>query len=207
MALSTTLLSQGLNNEVPYDNSDLNIIFKELGISTFKFPIKQDTNQLYDFIIEEYIDGKLVSEKSIIDKAKKIFEPYNIDAMQYFEPEKDSVYYHRFYLIRKDSSLSIKISTHGFSTLEEISSTTFSTFAARARWSIKKEMDSNGFININKPKDLMYLYANKDSSKEPLWCPSGLPKAEIIKRYYYVLFIKVIEFKEKNKSVATLQEQ
>jgi hypothetical protein len=71
-----------------------------------------------------------------------------------------------------------------------------SLFDLRALEAIKTEIDSTGYIELNNPKELIFLYANKNDSKEPLWCPSGLPKKEVIKRFYYVLFISIKEYKK-----------
>ena len=89
----------------------------------------------------------------------------------------------------KDSTLSIRLKSHGYSTVEKIDNLGISLFDLRARETAKAEIDSTGYIKVNSSKDLIFLYANKGDSKEPLWCPSGLPKKEIIKRFYYVLFI------------------
>ena len=63
-----TLYSQGTNNNFNYDKEDLNVIFKELGISTFKYPIKQSPDQLVNFIIEEYENKELIKKISVIDE-------------------------------------------------------------------------------------------------------------------------------------------
>lgn len=188
-------LTQGLNNDFNYDKEDLNTILKELGFVTFKFPVKQDTMQLCDFVIEEYINGKLINEQSIISGAQKKFGEYGIDWTKYFKPRKDSVYIHRFYFIKKDTAVTIRLNSHGYSTLEKLDNLGISLFDLRALEASKTEIDSTGYIILNKPKDLIFLYANKSNSKEPLWCPSGLPKKEVIKRFYYVLFISIKEYK------------
>ena len=72
-------------------------------------------------------------------------------------------------------------------------------FDFRAFEAIKTEIDSTGYIELNKLKDLIFLYANKNDSKEPFWCPSGLPKMEVMKRFYYVLFISIKEYKKSKK--------
>lgn len=188
--------SQGLNNDFEYDRDDLNAILKEIGFVTFKFPVKQDTTQLCDFVIEEYIDGKLISDRSIIATAQKKFDEYGIDWTKYFKPKKDSVYFHRFYFIKKDTGVTIRLRSHGYSTVEKPDNLSVSLYDLRALEAIKTEIDSTGYIELNKPRDLIFLYANKNDSKEPLWCPSGLPKKEVIKRFYYVLFITIKEYKK-----------
>jgi hypothetical protein len=188
--------SQGLNNDFEYDKDDLNAILKEMGFVTFKFPVKQDTTELFDFVLEEYINGKMVSEKSIITSAQKKFAGYGIDWTKYFRPKKDSIYFHRFYFIKKDTAVTIRLKSHGYSTVEKLDNLGISLFDLRALEAIKTETDSTGYIRLNKPKDLIFLYANKSESKEPLWCPSGLPKKEVIKRFYYVLFISIREYKK-----------
>lgn len=189
-------LAQGLNNDFNYDKEDLNAILKELGFVTFKFPVKQDTTQLCDFVIEEYIDGKLINERSIISAAQKKFDEYGIDWAKYFKPKKDSIYFHRFYFIKKDTAVTIRLKSHGYSTVEKLDNLGISLFDLRVLEAIKTEIDSTGYIKLNMPKDLIFLYANKNDNKEPLWCPSGLPKKEVIKRFYYVLYISIKEYKK-----------
>ena len=192
---SSLCYAQGLNNDFDYDKEDLNTIFKELGFVTFKFPIKQDSSQLCDFVIEEYIDGKLISERSVIAAAKKKFEDYGIDWTKYFKPNKSAVFYHRFYFVKKDNAVSIRLKSHGYSSVEKLDNLGVSLYDLRALESIKAETDSIGHISLGDPKDLIFLYANKKDSQEPLWCPSGLPKKEVIKRFYYVLYIRMREYK------------
>lgn len=196
LVLSSLLTSaQGLNNDVDYDKEDFNTIFKELGFVTFKFPIKQDSSQLCDFVMEEYIDGKLISERSVIASAKKKFDDYGIDWTKYFKPIKNAVFFHRFYFVKKDNAVSIRLKSHGYSSVEKLDNLGVSLYDLRALESIKAETDSNGHISLGDPKDLIFLYANKKDSAEPLWCPSGLPKKEVIKRFYYVLYIRLKEYK------------
>jgi hypothetical protein len=190
--------SQGLNNDFDYDKEDLNTILKEIGFVTFKFPVRQDTTQLCDFVIEEYLNGKLVSEKSVITAAQKKFDEYGIDWTKYFKPKKDSIYFHRFYFIKNDTAVTVRLKSHGYSTIEKLDNLGLSLFDLRALEAIKAEIDSVGYVKLNKPKDLIFLYANKSDSKEPLWCPSGLPKKEVIKRFHYVLFISIKEYTKAN---------
>jgi len=190
------VFTQGLNNEFNYDMEDLNTILKEMGFVTFKFPVKQDATQLYDFIIEEYINGKLINEKSMITTARKKFEDYGIDWTKYFKPQKDSIYFHRFYFIKNDTAVTIRLKSHGYSAVEKLDNLGISLFDLRALESVKTEIDSTGYIKLDRSKDLIFLYANKNDNKEPLWCPSGLPKMEVIKRFYYVFYITIKEYKK-----------
>lgn len=188
--------SQGLNNDFDYDVDDFNTIFKEMGVVSFKFPVKQDTSKFIDFIIEEYINGKLISEKSIIAAANEKFKKYGIDWVKYFKPKKESIYFHHLYFNKKVTGVSFRLKSHGYSTIENLDNLGISLFDLRALESTKAEIDSIGNIELNKPKDLIFLYANKNDNKDPLWCPSGLPKKEVIKRFYYVLYISIKEYKE-----------
>ena len=88
LLVSSNVFSQGTLNDFPYDKDDLNIILNEMGFHTFKYPIKQSVNQLCDFIIEEYQDGKLVNTKSIVQSTRKKFEDYGLDWKKYFNPLK-----------------------------------------------------------------------------------------------------------------------
>ncbi len=195
ICLSFSSFSQGPLNDYEYDKEDLNIIFKELGFTTFKVPIRQNKNQLVDFIFEEYQNGILVNQKSLISDAKIKFEKAGVDWWKkYFAAEKDSIYYNRFYIIKRDSSLILRLKTHGYSSFENITSLGSALFDSRIVDLAKLEIDKNGSLSPEKNADVLFLYANKKNSKEPLWCPSGLPKAEVIKRFDYVLFIKIKEF-------------
>ena len=191
------LNAQGTNNKFAYDEVDFNVIFNELGITTFKFPIKQSTKQLLNIVIEEYEDKKLLNSISIIDEAKKAFGQFGIDATTYFKPEADSVYYHRFYFIAKDSTVRVRIKSHGFEMPKEFSLSGKSTFSFNAFSNFKNEDDIR-FLEADSPEILMYLYANSSDEKDkPLWCPSGLSKEQLLERFYYFIFVSVEPYEEK----------
>jgi hypothetical protein len=195
MFSSILCFSQGPLNDFDYDKEDLNIILKELGFITFKVPIKQNKTQLVDFIFEEYINEKMVNQKSLISEAKNKFEKAGVDWWKkYFTADKDSIYYSRFYFIRRDSSVILRLKTHGYSSNENITSLGSALFDCRMIDSAKLEIDKSGSISPKDNGDILFLYANKQNVKEPLWCPSGLPKSEVIKRFDYVLYIRIKNF-------------
>lgn len=49
------IFSQGTNNNFDYDNVDIETITNKLGFCTFKFPVKQSSEQFIDIFIEEYV--------------------------------------------------------------------------------------------------------------------------------------------------------
>lgn len=183
--------SQGPLNDFEYDKEDLNIILKELGFITFKVPIKQNKNQIVDFIFEEYVNGILVNQKSLITEAKFKFEKAGVDWWKkYFVAVKDSIYYSRFYFIKRDSSVTLRLKTHGYSSNENITTLGSALFDCRMIDSTKLEIDKYGSLSVKEDGDVLFLYANKKNIKDPLWCPSGLPKSEVIKRFEYVLYVR-----------------
>jgi len=191
------LNAQGTNNKFDYDEEDFNVIFKELGIITFKFPVKQNANQLLNIVIEEYEDKKLLNSISVIDEAKKTFGQFGIDATSYFKSKADSIYYHRFYFIAKDSTMRVRIKSHGFEMPKEFSLSGKSTFSFNAFSNFKKE-DNIRFLEADNPEILVYLYANSlDDKDKPLWCPSGLTKEQLLERFYYFIFVSIEPYKEK----------
>ena len=192
---SKLVLSQGTNNDFEYDEKDFNLLFNELGITTFKFPIQQKANQVLDFVVEEYIEGELISAKSVIEYTKDQFKQYGLDPISYFQAKMDTIYLHRFYFIKKDTSLEIKVNTHGVTAKQTINTLGKSTYDLRAQFEIKTEIDSLGYVEGNKPKDILFLYANAPESKEPLWCPAGMPRDIVIEKFYHVIFITVKDYK------------
>ena len=191
LLFSVKLNAQGTNNKFAYDEQDFNVIFKELGITTFKFPVKQSSNQLLNIVIEEYEDKKLLNSISVIDEAKKTFGQFGIDATSYFKPKADSIYFHRFYFIEKDSSVRIRLKSHGFEMPKEFSLSGKSTFSFNAFSDFKIE-DSIIFLEADNSEILMYLYANSlDEKDKPLWCPSGLTKEQLLERFYYFIYISI----------------
>ncbi len=197
--VSSCAYSQGLLNNFQYDKDDLNIIFDEIGFHTFKYPIKQDVNQICDFVIEQYHDGKLVSEKSIVQVTREKYEKFGLDWEKYFNPTTDSIYLHRFYFIKKDSTLSLRIKTHGSTSVETFNSIGNSLFDVRTLDNINSEIEKNKYITLESSSDLIFLYSNLNKNKtEPLWCPSGLPKNEVIKRFKYVLYITLKKYSNHN---------
>lgn len=198
LLVSSNVFSQGTLNDFPYDKEDLNIILNEMGFHTFKYPIKQSVNQLCDFVIEEYQDGKLINTKSIVQSTRKKFEDYGLDWKKYFNPLKDSIYFHRFYFRKQDSTLSLRIKSQGSSSVETINKLGSSLYDVRTLDKIKSEIDKSGFLTLDSEKDLIFLYSNMNNNRsEPLYCPSGLPKNEVIKRFKYVLYITLKQYTDK----------
>jgi len=197
LAFAVNLNAQGTNNNFDYDKEDFNVIFKELGITTFKFPIKQSANQLLNIVIEEYEDKKMLNSISVIDEAKSLFGQFGIDATSYFKPKADSIYFHRFYFVVKDSTVKIRVKSHGFEFPKEFSLSGKSTFSFNAFSNFKSENNIT-YLEADKPEVLVYLYANSLSEKDkPLWCPSGLTKEQLLERFYYFIFVSVEPYKEK----------
>lgn len=192
------LYSQGINNNFEYDKEDLNIIFKELGVTTFKFPIKQTPNQLFNIIIEEYENKQLIKKISVIEKIKTAFEQYGIDALSYFKPERDSVYFHRFYFFKNDSTIKLQIKTHGIQAVESFSFKGKSLYDINTYNDTSSKLNENRYMEIkNEPEILLYLYANStDENDKPLWCPNGLSKEQLLERFYYFIFITIEAYKE-----------
>ena len=191
------LNAQGSNNYFDYDRDDFNVIFKELGISTFKFPIKQDSNQIMNFVFEEYEDKKLLNAISIIDDAKSLFGKIGYDAITFFEVEKDSIYFHRFYFVEKENIVKIRIKTHGFETHKDFSLSGKSTFSFKALADFKSE-DGRKYLEIEKPEMIMFMYANSSEERDkPLLCPNGLSKEQLLERFHYFIFVSVEPYKKK----------
>jgi hypothetical protein len=60
LLISTIIFAQGTNNDFSLDDEDLKYVFKELGFESYKFPIQQSASVLYDIIVEEFKDGKII---------------------------------------------------------------------------------------------------------------------------------------------------
>ena len=194
LLFAVKLNAQGTNNGFAYDEADFNVIFKELGVTTFKFPVKQNANQLLNIVIEEYEGKKLLNSISVIDEAKKSFEQFGIDATSYFKPKADSIYYHRFYFIAKDSIVRVRIKSHGFERPIEFNLSGKSTFDFNAF----SDFENEEFLEADNPEILVYLYANSLNEKDkPLWCPSGLTKEQLLELFYYLIFVSIEPYKEK----------
>ena len=194
------LNAQGMNNDFEYDKEDFNMLFKELKINTFKFPIKQNSGQILDIIIEEYEDKKLINSISIIGDATKAFEQYygaGIDLTSYFKPKKDSIYFHRFFFVEKDSIVSIKIKTIGLETQKEFSLSGKSTFGFNAFNNFKSE-ENVKYLEGAKSEILVFLYANSSNEKDkPLFCPTGLSKEQLLEKFYYFIFVSIKPYEKK----------
>ena len=192
------LFAQGTNNDFDYDKEDLNVIFKELGISTFKFPIKQTPDQLLNIIIEEYENKELIKKISVIEDVKSAFEQYGMDGLSYFKPETDSVYFHRFYFFKDDSTVKIRVKTHRTELEKKFSFEGKSLYGINTNGDTGSELRNNPYIEIgDEPEILLYLYANSAEEKDkPLWCPNGLSKEQLLENFYYFIFITIETYKE-----------
>ena len=198
LIFTSNLYSQGTNNDFDYDKEDLNVIFKELGISTFKFPIKQSASQLLNIIVEEYENKELIKKISIIDDVKQTFGQIGVNGLSYFKAPKDSVYFHRFYFFKNDSTIKIRIKTHGLETSKVFSLEGKSLYSINTNGDTGSELRNNQYMEIeDKPEILLYLYANAaDEKDKPLWCPNGLSKEQLLERFYYFIFISIETYKE-----------
>jgi len=125
------------------------------------------------------------------------FEKIGIDAISYFKPEADSIYFHRFYFIAKDSTIKVRIKSHGIEVPKKFSLSGKSAYSFNAFNNIKFENDIS-YLEVDKPEILVYLYANSSDEKDkPLWCPSGLSKEQLLERFYYFIFISIEPYSEK----------
>ena len=192
------LNAQGTNNNFDYDKDDFNVIFKELGITTFKFPIKQGTDQLLNIVLEEYENKELIKKVSVIDDVKQSFGQIGINGLSYFKPENDSTYFHRFYFFKNDSTMKIRMKTHGIELEKVFNFEGKSLYSINTDGSIGDELRKNQYIAFkNENSILLYLYANSLNEKDkPLWCPNGLSKEQLLERFYYFVFISVEPYKE-----------
>jgi len=198
LILSLRLFAQGTNNAFDYDATDFNVILKELGISTFKFPIKQDADQLLNIVLEEYENKELIKKVSVIDDVKQSFVEIGIDGLSYFKPKNDSTYFHRFYFFKNDSTMKIRMKTHGIELEKVFAFEGKSLYSINTDGSIGDELRENQHVEFNnESKILLYLYANSVNEKDkPLWCPNGLSKEQLLERFYYFIFISIEPYKE-----------
>ena len=196
--LTFKLCAQGTNNDFGYDKEDINVIFKELGISTFKFPIKQNTGQLVNIIFEEYENRELLQKISIIDDIRRAFEEIGVDGLSYFNPQKDSIYFHRFYFFKNDSIVKIRLKAHGVEAPKEFDLKGKSLYAINTDNGIDVSSKNDQYVEVgDESKILLYLYANSIEEKDkPLWCPNGLSKEQLIERFHYFIFVSVELYKE-----------
>jgi hypothetical protein len=199
LLISTIIFAQGTNNDFSLDDEDLKYVFKELGFESYKFPIQQSASVLYDIIVEEFKDGKLLNSSSTIEGMKDTFKDFGLDATTYFRPSTDSTFFHRFYIHSNDTLLKLMVKSHGASYPYKFALTDVSNHSSRALFSTKEEIDSLGYLRISEPKNIMFIYANSlDEKDKPLWCPAGLPKEKLIQQFYYVIYITIQEYKSKD---------
>lgn len=200
MCFLVSAFGQGTNNDFDYDQADFNMLFKEMGFSVFKFPVKQERNEILDIVIEEYRNGSLHESQSAIAKAKKQFEDIGVDILPYVRPkmsenQTDSIYLTRFYFEKQDTSLSVKFSSHGLSMPLDFEVANLNVGSVRARFSTKEAIDEHGYLQVDGEETLIYFYGNLEEDKT-LWCPAGLSKEQLIKKFDYVVFVDLRDYKE-----------
>jgi hypothetical protein len=146
LLISTIIFAQGTNNDFSLDDEDLKYVFKELGFESYKFPIQQSASVLYDIIVEEFKDGKLLNSSSTIEGMKDTFKDFGLDATTYFRPSTDSTFFHRFYIHSNDTLLKLMVKSHGASYPYKFALTDVSNHSSRALFSTKEEIDSLGLF-------------------------------------------------------------
>jgi len=197
LLFSTNLFSQGTNNDFKFDETDFNIIFRTLGINTFKFPVKQSSKQLFNIIIEEYENGKQIKRNSLIDETKENFGKFGIDGTTYFRVNKDSIYFHRFYFSKQEDFINLLIKSHGIESKYKFNLQGKSAYSFNTYTETSLEIEKNDYLVINENKILLYIYGNSSKvSDSPLLCPSGVNKSNLIKNFYYLVFIEIEVYNE-----------
>lgn len=197
--LSNLLFSQGFNNDFKHDEEDIKTISKLLGINTFKFPIKQDTSQICDIIVEEFKNGKLLKKSSLIDEDRKKMKEMDLwDPINDYKPtvKEDSVYFRRFYFQKKQNILEMLTRASGAEQSKKFALDNLSVFDISAFHEVVDEIVKQKYIILNKQlKPILFVYGNSDSQKDKdiLNCPTGLPKEIIVKKFHYVTFISIKE--------------
>lgn len=190
--------SQGTNNDFDFDNEDFKFLFSKMGYGVFKFPVRQSKEQIFDIVVKEYRNGELTNRQTAIDVTQEAFKDFGIDAKRYARPKMDStmtdsVYFHRFYVERNDSILTLHTKTHGLSVPIKFDITDLAVGDVRARYETKEEIDDKGFIEVDEGNNVLLLfYANEDHSL-PLWCPAGLELEKIREQFYYSVFVYISE--------------
>ena len=200
---AVNLNAQGRKNDFNYDQKDFDFIFRELGIRTFKFPVKQTSNQLLNILIEEYEDKRLLNTISIIDNARNkldsiMLSMYGSDMISMFlKPhiKIGSIFFERFIFIEKeDSIVKLKVDMPGYGTELKFNLSGKSLYDIEAHATSFKSENNIKFLEVDNPILLVFLYANKN--RTPLPCPTGLSKEQIIERYYYCILVSVEPYKE-----------
>ncbi|MEM6265038.1 MAG: hypothetical protein AAGI38_21185 [Bacteroidota bacterium] len=194
------IFAQGTNNPYEYDKEDFDLILKELGVSIFKFPVQQSSSNLYDVVVEEYEKNKLISTQSLFTITKESFASIDLDPTGYSKMEKDSIYWARFFIKVEDTAVVIRPKMHGVSGNMSFDFSGKSNYSLRALFTVKEQIDSLGHVAVNQEAPLLFLYANnKTADEQTLFCPAGIPKKQLIKRFHYVLFVSLVELPMEEK--------
>ena len=189
------ICAQSTNNDFDYDQEDLRFIFSKLGFHAMKFPIKQQKEEVLDVVIEEYRGGNLISTKTAIGITNEQFKDYGIDAVGYATPkmkegQKDSVYWHRIYAQNTDTLLTINVKTHGITVPMEFDVSDLTVANIRAVYETKEDIDKNSYLTVTGRRNLAFFYANNNPD-QALFCPAGMPKENVIKSFYYAVFVSI----------------
>lgn len=194
IAVCGSINAQGTNNEFEFDKTDFEMLFEKLGYHVFKFPVQQSKKQLFDIVFEEYRDGELESRVTVLEQTNASFGGMDLSAYlapRMSEDRTDSVYFHRLYVERNDSLLTMTTKTHGFTTPIKFEVKDLGVGNVQARHDIKVEIDKNGVLQVEDEKLLLFYYANK-SDEDILSCPAGMSKAQLIKAFHYTVFVSIV---------------
>lgn len=196
LLLTDKLFPQGLNNNYPIDSTDIQNIFSMMGVEMFKYPIKKpkDKNKKFIFnsIIEEYEDGKIISNINPYNQYIKSATNGNPITLHLPILEKSTEWFRIYSFQKSKNYLEITLNLNA-----ETQSIGFKCDSSKYLLSGTRAMDFDGKLSTtNKTPLFVYYKAKKDTPL--IHCPGNATPEEVVKMYGYVIIVygKLEELKD-----------
>lgn len=184
-----SVIAQGTNNPYPIDSTDIKVVFDQLGVNIFKFPvtIKDTAKHRINYIIEISDSGTVIYHKDFIEtllmETPKGFTPEDLGINDFYPKLDTGTHLVRIYLKHTFINEVSVIFVSKYATQKtdfEIDANTYGTANSRA-------FNYKGLI-LKKPTPLVVFYMNK-KEKPVLSCPGRLSATEVQKRYDKTIII------------------
>ncbi|HYF02101.1 MAG TPA: hypothetical protein VEC36_01900 [Patescibacteria group bacterium] len=178
------LFGQGMNNNYPFDSLDVKNSFELLGIRSFKFPLKSNSDGVkLNYIVEQYENGKLKQEinlyKSVLEKfPANLPKSYAQNAFPALEQNENFVRVYIFDRAENEVLLQPKYDNISFTMNFDIDTTKFKNYQYRAMDCKTSELTGK--------TPLLVRYSN-EKGKQLMSCPGDAKIEDIVKMYGSVI--------------------
>ncbi len=183
---SRSALAQGMNNDYPFDSTDVKNAFSMLGLEAFKFPVRvaADSSMMLSYTVEVYEDGNLertISQQDTRKKMPKEFVRMLAEESMLATTEK---FVRVYWLTRAPGDVALRL-------VYEHATTAYTFELDTAKFGLSQCRAMNWPASQITEKKPVSVYYSTSRGKELISCPGNAPVEQIVKRYSHVIVVYV----------------